>query len=179
MEHLRQYTWAESPGTQPTVRVCTEVLTLSEPLHQLLDADTTYTSDPFPAGTQPPSSVKENMRFWYKGLPALPSPDQANLLLSWCPGPHGPIGVAACLLPLGSSRGQDAPYSVSPSTQNRASGAGTRRILRMLWVLSVLTTSSQNILRIPWCTCHSSIPTSTGSNFLSSPFDHRERSLNS
>ena len=65
------------------------------------------------------------------------------------------------------------------STQNRASGAGTRRILRMLWVLSVLTTSSQNILRIPWCTCHSSIPTSTGSNFLSSPFDHRERSLNS
>lgn len=92
MEGLGQYTWAESPGTRPTVRVCTEVLTLSEPLPQLLDADTTYTPDPLPTGTQLPTSVKEKTRFWYKGLPTLPSPDQANLLPSWCPGPHGPVG---------------------------------------------------------------------------------------
>ena len=178
MERLGQYAWAESPGTRPTVRVCTEVLTLSEPLPQLLDADTTYTSDPLPTGTQLPTSVKEKTRFWYKGLPALPSPDQANLLHSWCPGPHGPVEVAACLLPLGNSRGQYAPYSVSPSTQHRASGAGAQGILRMLWVLSVLATS-QHIFRSPWCACCSSTPTSMGSNFLSSPFDHRERSLNS
>ena len=73
MERLGQYAWAESPGTRPTVRVCTEVLTLSEPLPQLLDADTTYTSDPLPTGTQLPTSVKEKTRFWYKGLPALPA----------------------------------------------------------------------------------------------------------
>lgn len=161
------------------MRVGTEVLTLPEPLPQLPDTASTCTPDPLPAGTQPPTSVKVKTRFWYKGLPALPSPDQADLLHSWCPGPHGPVGVATCLLPLGSSRGQDAPYSVSPSTQHRASGTGTPR-------------NSEDALG-PFCSRHllpehpqNSLvrllliyPNFIGSNFLSSPFDHRERSLNS
>lgn len=102
------------------MRVGTEVLTVLEPLLQLPDTDTSCTPGPLPAGTQPPTSVKVETRSWYKGLPS-----QAELLHSWCPGAHGPVGVTACPLPLGSSRGQDAPYSVSPSTQHRASGAGT------------------------------------------------------
>ena len=93
MEGLGQYTWAESPGTRPTVRVCTEVLTLSEPLPQLLDADTTYTLDPLPTGTQLPTSVKEKTRFWYKGLPTLPSPGGLLPSEAWTRQRGGGLGL--------------------------------------------------------------------------------------
>ena len=142
------------------MRVGTEVLTLLELLPQLPDTDTTCTPDPLPAGTQPPTSMKVETRFWYKGLP-----DQADLLHSWCPGPHGPVGVAACLLPLDSSRGQMHLIRSLPAPSTEPQGQAHQGILRMLWVLSVLTTSSQNILRIPWCACCSSTPTSRAPTF--------------